>query len=210
MIVMNKKPETKSVWTIPQIITSSIAIVSLCFSIWVFVDMHFISRIEVVAGKQIRLFVAFGSELGNEPKPCILMTIMYMNHGGKPITVFDTKLNVKWLQGGEVVLEKEFQTSRELDNFLTPEDVKNQSPVSPVMMLGKSSEVRKYVFVPYGTLTQEEVPKSFDLEIEVYTETKNEWLLKSRYRAENISNIWQDLKSKTNFQGQVINIREIK
>ena len=200
----------KTNWHTPVIIiTTIIAVASFVLSLLNFYDAQLRSKVSVIAGKQIRLFVAFPEGVKRNPKPCIMMTMMFINQGGKPGTVFDTKLDIKWLCGNRIVLEKEFQTSRELDNFLTAEGDCPQYPISPVVVLGKSNEVRRYAFVPYETIRQEEIPKNFDLEISVYIQTMNEWIQKGKYRVDNVSDVWQDLKSDTTFNAQVLDIREI-
>jgi len=203
--------KAKSGWHTPVIIiTMVIAVASFILSVLNFYDAQLRYKIDVIVGRQIRLFVAFEEEDQRKPKPCIMMTVMYNNSGGKVGTAFDTKLNVKWLSGERIALEKEFQALRELENFLTAEGSCTQYPVSPVVVLGKSSEVRRYVFTPYETIHQADIPKNFDLEIEVYTQSANVWLLKSRYRVDNISDVWQDLESDTTFKAKVLDIREIR
>jgi sporulation protein YlmC with PRC-barrel domain len=192
------------------LITFLIALAGLVLSSFNLYDARIKSSIDVILGRQVRFFVAFGEEGQRNPKPCIMMTVIYNNSGGKVGTVFDTKLNVKWLSGERIALEKEFQALRELDNFLTAEGDCTQYPISPVVVLGKSSEVRRYVFTPYETIRQKDIPKNFDLEIEVYTQSANLWSLKSRYRVDNVSDVWQDLESDTTFEAKVLDIREAR
>jgi len=206
----DKTIETKTVWTKPQIITTVIALISLFFVSWVFIDGYFISKVNVIAGRQIRLSVVLGDKGQGKAQPCIMMTMMYTNRGGRPGTIFDTKLGVKWWCNDRIVLEKEFKALRELDNFLMAERDFPQYPISPVVVLGKSNEVRRYVFLPYETIRQQDIPKNFDLEIAVYTQTTNKWFLRNRYRVENVSDVWQDLSSDSTFKTPVLDIREIK
>jgi hypothetical protein len=193
----------------PLIITTFIAVVGFLLSMFNFYDSQLRSNVDVIAGRQIRLFVAFEDKGQGKGEPCIMMNLVYTNQGGKTGTVFDTKLDVKWLFDNKIVLERQFKALRELDNFIRAEGDCAQYPISPVVVLGKSNEVRRYVFLPYETIRQEDIPKNFDLEIAVYTQTMNEWLLKSRYRANNISDVWQDLAEST-FRDKVLDIREIK
>lgn len=209
--IENNTTKVKGAWHTPVlIITTVIAVVSFTLSSYNFYDAQFKSSIDVILGRQVRFFVAFVEEGQKNPKPCIMMTLMYNNSGGKVGTVFDTKLNVKWLCGERMALEKEFQALRELDNFLTAEGDCTQYPISPVVVIGKSSEVRRYVFTPYETIRQMDIPKNFDLEIEVYTQSANMWLLKSRYRVDNVTDVWQDLESDTTFKAKVLDIRETR
>jgi len=209
-LVTENETKKNSVWTIPLIITMFIALVSLFFTGWVFIDTNFVSKVDVNAGRQIRLFVAFGDEKQEKPQPCIMMTVSYTNHGGKVVAVFDTKLNVKWLCENKIVLEREFKALRELDNFLMAEGKFPQYPISTVVVPGKTNEVRCYVFTPYVTVEQEDIPKGFDLVIEVYTQIMNKWSLKSKYRVLNVSDVWQDLKAGLTFNAKVLDIEEIK
>lgn len=195
---------------ITLVITTVIAVVGLGLSILNYYDAQLRSEIQVTAGKQTRLYVAFDQEDSTKAQPCIMMTMMYTNQGGKPGTVFDTKLNVRWLCGERMVLEREFEALREVENFLEAEGHFPQHAVAPVVVLGKSNEVRKYVFTPYESIRQDQIPKSFDLNIQVHTQTMNEWLPKARYRLDNVTDVWQDLASDTTFKAEVLNIRQIQ
>lgn len=197
-------------WHTPVIIaTTLIAVASFALSLWNFYDAQLRYEVNVIAGRQVRLFVAFEDEARKEPRPCIMMSMVYSNSGGKVGRVFDTKLNVKWFCGERIALEREFHALRELDNFLTVEGACTQFPVSPVVLLGKSSEVRRYAFTPYEPIRQVDIPENFDLEIEIYTQSANLWLLRTRYRVDNVTDVWQDLESGTTFNATVLDIREI-
>jgi hypothetical protein len=208
--IEDKIIKDNSAWTKPQIITTFIAIISFLISGWVFIDANFVTKLDVIAGRQIRLYVAFEDEEQRNPQPCIMMTMMYANRGGKTGTVFDTKLDVKWLRDNKILLQKEFKALRELDNFIMAQGHFTQKPISPVVVLGKSNEIRSYIFSPYETIRQEDIVQNFDLEIEVYTQTMNEWSLRSRYRVDNVSDVWLDLTSDTTFRAKVLDIREIR
>lgn len=168
--------------------------------------IHYKSSIDVVAGKQIRLFVAHPDKI---PQPCIFMSLSYINDGGKTVSVIDTKLKVKLKVKGTEVLASEFKSIREVDNFLYAEGHFEQSPVEPVVVLGKSVVVKQYTFVPYDLTEQEEIPASFDLEIGVYTRRFDEWQHHGTYVAENIAGVWQDLSEGPTFNATVIDIREM-
>jgi hypothetical protein len=193
-------------------VTTIIAVAAFILSLWNFYDAQFRSIVDVIAGRQIRLYVVANPYGRRNPQPCIMMSLTYTNHGGKTGTVFDTKIGVKWLRNDRIVLEREFKALREIPDFsfLTEKGEFTQYPISAIAIHGKSNEVRRYVFVPYDTISQEDIPKSFDLEINVYTQTLKKWLLKGRYRADNITGVWQDLKSDSTFKSEVPDIQQIK
>jgi hypothetical protein len=49
------------------------------------------------------------------------------------------------------------------------------------------------LFFPIKNIQQNEIPKSFDLNIEVYIKQGNKWSSKKEYEIKNLSDIWQDL-----------------
>ena len=75
-----------------------------------------------------------------------------------------------------------------------------QTEILPIVVVGKTTEVKKYVFVPLINIRQENIPKSFNLDIEVHTKERNSWQQRKVYQIENLSDIWQDLNKQDSWR----------
>ena len=83
---------------------------------------------------------------------------------------------------------------REYDTFLPDTAKIKQVEILPIVIIGKTTEVRKYTFIPLEDIKQENVPKSFDLLVKVQIKQGNSWKSLKEYEIKNLSDIWQDLE----------------
>ncbi|MFH1310155.1 MAG: hypothetical protein ABIH85_05725 [Candidatus Omnitrophota bacterium] len=171
------------------------AIVAIIFSAYTLWDNNFRFRITVAAGRQVKLGVGRIDE--GKINPLILMSLAFTNQGGKAGHLNDVKLKVTLTSGNRTLWQEEFMALREYDTLLAKGANLKQTEILPIVIVGKTTEVRKYAFFPIKNIRQEQVPKSFDLNIEVCTNQGDKWRPQKNYEIKNLSNIWQDFNEKT-------------
>jgi len=171
-----------------------ISFFALLFSAYTLWDNYFHFKLDVAAGKQAKLFVGHIDE--GDPNPIILMSLALTNSGGKTECLQDVKLNVTLTSKNRTLWRKEFASMREYDTLLASGSSINQVELLPIVIVGKTTEIRKYIFLPIENIQQNQIPKSFDLTITVYTKHRNSWKPNKTYEVKNISDVWQDLNNK--------------
>ncbi|WP_233900538.1 hypothetical protein [Tenacibaculum piscium] len=167
---------------------SSIALILSLFNLWYSVIKY---KLDISVGKQAKLFV--GKLDSNKIQPRIFMTIALTNSGAKTILLNDIKLKVKLISNNKVFIEQEFSTIREYDNILN-NDGQIYSELSPIVIISKSSIVKKYIFHPTKEISQSQIPTNFDLDITVLTKNEKNWKIQKKYEIKNIDNVWQDIE----------------
>ncbi len=158
-------------------------IIAILVSSYNLYDLNFHSSNTVIAGRQIRLFAAYEEfrKDSNQLQPCIFMTLSFTNDGGKANHITDIKLNVTWLVDQRVKLAREFKAGAEIDNFFLASGLYEADPISPIVILGKSTEIRQYGFLPFEPIRQNDIPLTFDLRIDIYTKKKQDWQYQRSY-----------------------------
>ncbi len=176
-----------------------ISLVALGLAAYTFWDNNFHFKLDVAAGKQVKLFVGHIDE--GDRNPVILMSLALTNSDGKTECVQDVKLNVTLTSKNSTLWHKEFPSMREYDTLLSSGSSINQVELLPIVIVGKTTEVRKYVFYPIENIQQNHIPKSFDLTITVYTKYRSSWKANKTYEVKNVSDVLQDLdnQDKWNF-----------
>ncbi|MCD8452735.1 hypothetical protein LNI90_11640 [Tenacibaculum dicentrarchi] len=168
-------------------ISSSALILSL-FNFWYSVIKY---KLDISVGKQAKLYVC---NLDNtKMQPIILMTIALTNSGAKTILLNDIKLKVKLISNNKVYIEQEFTRIREYDNILN-NDNQIQTELLPIVIISKSSIVKKYIFHPTKEISQSQIPTNFDLDMTVLTKNNKDWKIQKKYEIKNIDNVWQDIE----------------
>jgi len=158
----------------------------------------------------MRMFVAYDS-FGTNPEqkhPCIFLSLSMSNNGGKMGHITDIKLLVSFLVDEREKLRKEFKALAEIDNFLIAEGKIVADPIASVALLGKSTQVRQYAFIPYDFIDQSQIPLSFDLSLKIFVKVEGEWQYARSYNAVNISGVWQDLNTDGPFRALVKDLIE--
>jgi len=158
---------------------------------------HFQSDTKVLMGKQLRLFVVSNYHDTDIAQPTIMTSISCFNTGGKAQAVMDTKLKVRLVSNGITQVTADFVSVRRVDNFLLAVgDFKEQHPVTPMLVLGKSAAVAQYCFWPAEPLSQDRIPETFDLEVDLLVSWgDDEWELEKTYVARDVRRIWQDIET---------------
>ncbi len=123
------------------------------------------------------------------------MSLALTNSGGKTECLQDVKLNVNLTYNNRTLWRKVFASTREYDTLLADASSINQVELLPIVIIGKSTEIRKYLFYPIETFQQDQIPESFDLTITVYTKHRNSWKPNKTYEVKNVSDVWQDLNN---------------
>jgi len=179
-----------------------LSLIALLLSGYTFWDNYFNFKLDVTCGRQAKVWVA-KNEYIDETKvtPVILMSLAFTNSGGKTAYLDDVKLKVTLSSNNRDLWDKDFQSMREYDTFLPSPSAIKQAEILPIVIVGRTTEVKKYVFCPIEDIEKQDIPNSFDLRIEVYTKQRINWNREKVYEIKNLSDIWQDLDqtSKWNF-----------
>ena len=137
------------------------------------------------------------------------MSIALTNSGGKTEHLENVKLNVTLTSNNKTLWCKEFESMREYDTFLPTAPTINQVEILPIVIVGKTTEIRKYVFFPIENIQQNQIPKSFDLTITIYTKHRSSWKPNKTYEVKNVSDVWQDLDNQNNWNYSTRDIFEM-
>jgi len=189
---------TRHTKTLFEVLTSSyfVAFLALGVSLFTAWDNYFNFKIDVSAGRDVGLQVA---KIANgKRQPAIFMSVAFINSGGKTGYISDVKLKVKFYSNNNNVLEEEFYIIREYESLMNLHDQQGlvRKEILPLVIIGKTIELRKYIFLSSKPIPQQKIPKVFDLNIEIYAKTGEEWTQFKEYKIENITpGIWQDLES---------------
>lgn len=190
-----------------EIVSIAISIIAICISVYNFLDSKFRFNIELAMGKQCKL--ALGHIDQGRRQPLLLMSVAFTNTGGRTGYLNDVKLNVKIVSNAKEYFSGEFEALREYDSLVKEFDAIKQSEILPLVIVGRTTVVKKYVFFPSSLISQESIPESFDLEIVVFTKEDNSWRAQKKYEVKNISNVWQDLESTSNWRYSTKDVFEI-
>lgn len=187
----------KLLWTFisgPYFLSLLAAAISI-YTLW---DNKFRFKLEVTAGKQAKLFV--GKLDAGKIQPILFLCLAFTNSGGKTSYINDVKILVKIISDNKVHLEGEFEALREYNSLLGDAETIQQSEILPIVIVGKTTEIRKYVFMPTKHINQTDIPKSFDLNISVITKQGNKWKSQKEYEIKHTDNVWQDLEAESNWR----------
>jgi hypothetical protein len=185
---------TTDIWTI------IIAAAALIVSIWSYLDSNFIFKLDTTIGKHVKLYVG---GLDGIIDPVIFMNVGLINNGGKTKSIQDVKLQVEISGLGIPNVNKDFISEREFTDIFN--DSAPMTEVLPIVVNSKSTTIQKYVFFPESNILQAQIPSTFNISCTVYVKLKDNWEKQKSYKAENISNVWQDLSGNiVNQQGQSI------
>lgn len=183
-----------------------LSLVALLFSAYTFWDNYCNFKLDVAAGKQIKLSI--GQIDKGIPTPIILMSLAFTNSGGKTECLQEVKLNVTLTSNNRALWHKEFENKREYDTLLSSGYSIKQVEILPIVIVGKTTEIRKYIFWSVDNIQQDQIPKSFDLTITVYTKHRSSWKPNKTYEVKNISDVWQDLNNQDNWNSTIRDIFE--
>lgn len=175
-----------------------LSVIALLISIYTLWDSRFRFKLEVAAGKQSKLFV--GKVDQGKIQPILFLSLAFINSGGKTGYINDIKLLVKIISNCKVYLEQEFEALREYDSLLGDASNIKQTEILPIVIIGKTTIVKKYVFFPNKHINQTDIPKSFDLDITIMTKQGDKWKSQKEYEIKNIDNVWQDLEERGNWR----------
>lgn len=184
------KKELVKIWKF----VSSPYFISLCallvaaYTLW---DAKFNFKLDIAAGRQVKLTVAKIDK--RYVSPAILMSLALTNSGGRTSYIDDVKLIVTLVANNKEFWQEEFAAMREYDTLLGDASTMKQTEILPIVIVGKTTEVKKYVFAPLRYVKPENIPRSFDLNVEIHTKQGAEWRMGKEYEIKNLSDIWQDL-----------------
>lgn len=167
-----------------------ISLCALLVSAYTFWDANFNFKLDIAAGRQVKLTVAKIDK--RYASPAILLSLALTNSGGKTSYIDDVKLIVTLVSNNKELWQEEFVAMREYDTLLGDGSTIKQTEIMPVVIVGKTTEVKKYVFAPPRNVKPENIPRSFDLNVGIYTKRGAEWRLGKQYEIKNLSDIWQD------------------
>jgi hypothetical protein len=175
-----------------------LSLLAAAISAYTFWDNKFRFKLEVSVGKQTKLFV--GKVDTGKVQPILFLSLAFANLGGKTGCIDDVKILVKIIAGDKVCLEREFEALREYDSLLGDASDIKQTEILPVVVIGRTTEVRKYVFFPSKYIDQTEIPRSFDLDVMVMTKQGGKWSMQKEYEIKRTDNVWQDLDELANWR----------
>jgi hypothetical protein len=178
-----------------ETIISLFALSVASYTLW---DNTFRAKIDVSSGKQIDLYV--GSIEYSPLQPIIHMNIEFVNSGGKTAFIDDIKLVVSFRSKDKLPFKRDFVTVREIKNSIIDIDGisgvnRGITEVSPIVIIGRTSVLKKYVFFPSEQISQSQIPLEFDLEIKIFIKQSGDWIYKKEFSISNNKDIWLDLDS---------------
>ena len=173
-------------------------------------DTIFRSELDVLLGKQIRFHVSKVGDDNSTTEPIIFLSISCYNSGGKTAVLHDTKLIVKFKSLGKNILIREFESFREIANFIMVDGATEQFPVLPMVVPGKSTTMKQYIYYPSKSMHNVELPVSFDLEIDLFVIEYKKWQHKGIFNVKGLNNLWQDLKSGPPYNNNTYTISSIE
>lgn len=179
------------------------ALLVAAYTLW---DANFNFKLDIAAGRQAKLTVAKISK--GYVSPAILMSLALTNSGGKTSYINDVKLIVTLVSNNNEFWQEKFTAMREYDTLLGDASTIKQTEILPIVIVGKTTEVKKYVFAPLENVKLESIPKSFDLNIEIHTKQGTEWRLGKAYEIKNVSDIWQDLDKQDAWRQTIVDVFE--
>jgi len=178
-----------------NLVTILIALLAVALSSYTLWDNNFNVKLDCAVGRQIRLDIA--RVAANELRLGIFMSFALSNYGGKIGYLNDIKIRAKLISDGTIKLEKDFIALREYNTLLGSPDQIKQAEILPIVMLGKTTTPKKYIFVLWDSILQDQIPKKFDLHLQVFIKKGDKWEALKNYEAKDISGVWQDLNSVT-------------
>jgi hypothetical protein len=173
-------------------ITLFVSLLAVAISLYTIWDTNYRSKIELSCGKQAKLYVCTLDD--NKTQPIIMMSLAFINSGGKTAYLSDVKINIKIVSNNKTYLEQDFNPIREYANILNNSNI-IESEILPIVIIGRTSIVRKYMFYPNMEIKQEQIPSSFEIKIKVLTYQNESWTNQKEYEMKNIDNVWQDIAS---------------
>ncbi|MCK5128038.1 MAG: hypothetical protein KAR42_17410 [candidate division Zixibacteria bacterium] len=169
-----------------------IAVISLVIGVWTFISINFVSDLEVIAGKQAKFGIVFeDTGIDSLEYECVFLSLGFYNEGGKPASIRDINLVVEVFSEGAKLREDRYKVFREVENMLFEADSISQAPIVPMIVMGKSTLQRQFVFTPIAKKEKRSYPDVFNVIIRIEIIEKNEWVEYNKYKAENIINCWQ-------------------
>ena len=148
-------------WIVKIKVEMIFSLLAICISGYTLWDNTFREKIDVSTGKQVDLYV--GAIEHSPLQPIIHMNIEFVNSGGKTAFLDDIKLNVDFKVDDQSILSREFISVREIKNSII--DIseisgvnRGISEVSPIVIIGRTSVLKKYVFFPSGIDSSESDP----------------------------------------------------
>lgn len=172
-----------------------ISILSLFLTFFQFWDNKWNMKIGITASKQGKLFVTIlNQDNKTSNRPCVFMNLAIANYGGKTAYLDDIRLKVKLLSQNKIIFENYFDSLREYDTILGSGENIKQQEINPFVVLGKSIESRKLVFVSNKLFESKNIPRNFDLHYEIIEMRNGKEISHGNYESVNISDIWQDLE----------------
>jgi hypothetical protein len=183
-----------------------VSLLALSLSAYTWWDNYFHVKLDVAAGRQVKLWVAKAD--GGAGIPVILMSLAFTNSGGKTECLQDVKLDVAATSNNRRLWQREFATMREYDTLLATASSIHQGELLPIVIVGKTTETKKCVFCPVDNIQQSEIPKSFDLTMTVSTKHRGSWKSASTYTLKNVSDVWQDLPDVDKWNSSIRDIHE--
>jgi len=186
------------------VITIISAVAALFISGLTYWDNTFRFKLDTSIGRQAKLYV-ISMDRGLK-QPCVFMNIALINSGGKTEYIDDVKLNVQVLSNNNELFEQEFIPVREFTNIFR--DDSEVSEILPIVVIGRTSINKKYIFAPLSKDFLLLIGKPFDLVITLYTKQRSKWREQNVYESKNITNVWHDFKSDSTYRSLIIELRE--
>jgi hypothetical protein len=121
------------------------------YNLW---DNSFRARVDIRPGKDIKFNCGHLNDGRNQPQ--ISMNIAFINSGGKTAYADDIKLEVDYKKGNYLFFKTEFYSLAEYEKTIRDVvGVINQmTEVTPIVVVGKTSVVKRYLFYPKALLGQ--------------------------------------------------------
>ena len=163
-----------------------ISLIALGFSTFTFWDSYFRFKLDFAVGRQSKLSIGIINQV--HVNPAILMSLTFTNSGGKTNYIDDVKLRVAFVSDKKIIIEKDFVAMREYDTLLGDGSSIKQTEILPIVIVGKTTTTKKYVFLPTNNIQQAQIPKDFELNIRVYTNQRGRWKQQKEYEINNLSN----------------------
>lgn len=193
--------------------TQIFAIAALCISGYLFVDNTFMTDINVYVGRQARLWVVIDSTADPIHRPAVFLTLTFVNDGGRLGIVTDTRFFATFRHSNRPdKTEVPFESIREIKNILTAEkEESEQEGIAAVPVLGKSTDIKKYIYVPPDGFVWDTTSTGFEMVFDLQIKQGDKWVPARAYSVSSNNGVWRDLYrgDRDSVSGEVVEVLQV-
>ena len=186
-----------------------VSLVALAVSLFTCYDLNFRSDLDVVLGKQARLFVQENWQETSKAQPVVFVSLACVNNGGSSTTVTDAKMEVSAFRGNNLLFKSSYFALREVDNMLEAYGAFPQDPLRPIAVTGRSSQLHDIAFSTGSYISPNSIVDTFHIVLSLSVFNDGDWEDCGEYVSSSISDVWTDLNNGPIYKSKVIDITPV-